>query len=65
MVDGVLTSCYADVPHDLAHLTVTPMHQLTEVMGWIFGTDFGFPVYVGTVRQLGKMILPNGQYWHY
>ena len=65
MVDGILASCYADFDHDLAHLTILPMHRFAEVMEWIFGTDFGFQVYVGTTRHLGQLMLPDGQYWSY
>ena len=36
MVDGMLASCYADFPHDLAHLIVKPMQKFADVMEWIF-----------------------------
>ena len=62
VVDETLASCYADFTHDLAHFTITPMHKFAEMMEWIFGNEFGFPVYVGTTRQLGKLILPDGQF---
>ena len=65
MADGILASCYAGFPQDLAHLTITPMQKFGEVMRLIFGDDFGFPVYVGTAKQLGKLILPDEQYWSY
>ena len=65
MVDGVLASCYADFDHDLAHITITPMQKFAEVMEWMFGSDYGFPVYVGTARQLGRLILPDKQYLNY
>ena len=65
LVDGILASCYADCHHDLAHLSITPMQKFTEVMEWIFGTDFGFPVYVVTANQLGQLMLPDGQHWSY
>ena len=59
MVDGVLASCYADFDHDMAHLTMTPMHSLSAVMEWIFGEDTGYPVYVSTLRRLGMLLLPE------
>ena len=59
MGDGILASCYSGFPHDLAGITITPMQKFGEVMGWIFGDDFGFSVYVGTAKQLGKFILPD------
>ena len=45
IVDGVLTSCYADVNHDLAHLTMAPMQRFADVLDWIFGDDTEFPIY--------------------
>ena len=65
IVDRVSASCYADFDHDLAHFIIRPMEKFTDVMEWIFGNDFGFPLYVGTARQLGQLILPDGQYWSY
>ena len=65
MVDGVLTSCYADVHHDLAHLTIITMQKFAKVMEWIIGTDFEFLVYVDTVTHVAGIILPNGQFWSY
>ena len=65
LVDGMLASCYADFDHDLAHLMITPIQKFAEIMEWIFGTDFGFSVYIDTARQLGQLMLPDGQYWNY
>ena len=65
IVDGVLASCYAEVPHDVAHLTLTPMHSLSAMMEWIFGEDTGLPVYVITLNELGSLMLPNYQFWSY
>ena len=58
IVDGVLTSCYADSNHDLAHLAMIPMQRFSEVLSWIFGEDTGFPVFVSTARLLGVILLP-------
>ena len=60
IVDGVLASCYANFHHDLAHLTMLPMQQLSEVLEWIIGNDTGYPVYVSTAGVIGRFILPNG-----
>ena len=65
MVDGVLASCYADFHHDLAHITMTPMQKFPSVMECIFGDDAGYPAYVSTWRQLGMMLLPDGNFWSY
>ena len=64
MVDGVLASCYAECPHDLAHLAIKHWQRFSLVMEWIFGNDPGYISYVGSAKQLGKLILPNGQYWN-
>ena len=61
MVDGVLASCFADFQHDLAYSIMIPMQRFSEVMDWIFGIETGFPVFVSTTRQLGKLLLPESQ----
>ena len=63
MVDGVLASCYAEYPHDVSHLTITPFQKFPVVMEWIFGNDPGLPIYVGDAKKLSTLIMPNGQYW--
>ena len=63
VVDGVLTSCFAESHHDLAYLIMQPMQQFSEVLDWIFGIDAGFPVFVSSVWQLGKLLVPESQYW--
>ena len=65
MVDGVLASCYAECPHDLSHLSITVWQKFSVVMEWIYGNDPGFLSYVASTKQLGKLILPDGQYWSY
>ena len=51
MVDDILTSCYADFPHELAHFTMMPLQRFPAVMDWIFGADAGYPVFVSTARN--------------
>ena len=65
MVDGVLTSCYADFDHDLAHFMITPIQWLSEEVEWIFGDDAGFSVYVSIGREIGILLLPYLQYFNY
>ena len=60
IVDGVLTSCYADFDHDLTHLTMTPMQSIAEALKWIFGDDTGFSIYVNIARELGIILLLSG-----
>ena len=61
LVDGVLTSCYAESYHDMAHIAMIPMQTLSAMLKWIFGDDAGYPVYVSTARQVG-ILLPNGNW---
>ena len=63
MVDRVLASCFADFHHDVAYSVMVPMQMFSEVMDWIFGVEAGFPIFVSSVRQLGKFLLPESQYW--
>ena len=65
IVDGLLASCYAEVDHDLAHLIMTPLQRFSEELMWLFGDDSGFATYVRSVRELGMMLLPDGQFWSY
>ena len=62
MVDGILASCYADIHHDLGNLFMMPTQWYTKTMNWILGYDIGFPVYVSTSGELGKMVLPDEQF---
>ena len=62
VVNGILTSCYADFDHNLGHLTMKPMQWIPMILEWIFGNDMGFPVYVSTARQLGILMLPDGYF---
>ena len=55
MVDGVLASCYADVPHDLAHLSMLPILWSLDAIDWILGYDPEFPVYVTIQKDLSNM----------
>ena len=65
IVDGILTSCYADFVHDLANLVMLPIQRFPTVVEWIFGDDIGFAVYVSTARELGLMLLPAEHFWNY
>ena len=64
MVDGVLTSCYADFHHDIAHITMMPLQMFLNILHWIFRDDTGHPVYVSTARELGLLMLPEGHFWN-
>ena len=62
MIDGVLASCYPSSNHDLAYLAMIPIQMFPTITEWIFGEDNGFQVYPVIGEQLGKWILPYGQF---
>ena len=61
VVDGVLTSCYPTVHHDLAHIVMTPMRWFPDMAEWLFGDDKGWQAYVNIAETLGNWILPSRQ----
>ena len=63
IVDGVLTSCYAECDHDLAHLTMMPLQRFADALDWIFGNDNGFSSYANIAREWGIVLLPDGHNW--
>ena len=63
IADGVLASCYADFPHDLAHAMMVPMQRFADAMKYIFGEDTGFSTFVSTARELGFVLLPSGHFF--
>ena len=65
MVEGVLTSCYASVNHELAHFAMTPFRWYPEINDWIFGEDKGFQVSVNIAIEFGKLIIPQGLFGGY
>ena len=46
VVDGVLTSCYASINHDMAHIAMSPIRWFPKVMDLIFGEKNGYTAYV-------------------
>ena len=62
VVEGVLTSCYADFHHDLAHLGLIPIQIFPVIMEWLFGDVTEF---LSVLKELGKMFFPDGQYLSY
>ena len=60
VVDGVLTSCYAIVNHDLAQIVLKPIQWYTNIMELAFGNENGVSGYVSVAQDLGKWVLPYG-----
>ena len=59
MVDGILASCYASFPdHDLAHIGVTPVRLMPEIVQMIFGEDYDLPVYLKVTVDFVRWVLP-------
>ena len=58
MVDGVLASCYPSVHHDLAHLGMTPIRWIPEIIERMFGVDHELQVYVKIANYLGGWVIP-------
>ena len=62
VVEGVLASCYADFHHDLAHLGLIPVQMFPVITECLFGDVAGFLL---VLKELGKILLPDGQYLSY
>ena len=58
IVDGIVASCYAFSDHDLAHIGMTPFQLFPEIIGWMFGGDKEFSLYVNIVKDIGGLVLP-------
>ena len=62
IVDDVLASCYADIDHDLAHISMTPIQWFNEALEWVLGYDIGFPVYVNIAKEL-RLWMTDSKFW--
>ena len=62
VVDGILASCYPFYDHDLAHIGMTPIRWIPQIMEWIFGKEKGMSVYVAVAEDVGKWILSHKQF---
>ena len=58
IVDGVLASCYPGVPHDLAHIGMTPSRWFPEIVEWFFGEDNDVQAYAIIAEVLSMWIMP-------
>ena len=61
VVDGVLASCYASIDHDMAHMGMTYMRWIPEIINCIFGNDPDLPSYLKIAQELNKWIMPFEQ----
>ena len=62
LVDGVVASCYASFDHGLAHIVMKPMQWDSNVLQNIFWEEDRFPIFIWTSKELGKWLLPTGQF---
>ena len=59
IVDGILASCYAEFPDpDLAHIGMTPMRLMSEMVQWVFGEDHELPIYAKITTDFGRWVFP-------
>ena len=58
VVNGILTSCYAFPDHHLAHIVMAPIRYFPEIIMCLFGEDINSPVYVKTIENMGRWMLP-------
>ena len=60
VVDGVLASSYSSIDHDVAHLGMTPLQWIPEIVVWVFGNDKNIPGFVMIANDLSRGVLPYG-----
>ena len=56
VVDGILTSCYASVDHDIAHIGMSPLRWFPGIMRWIFGAENERSPFVTMAKDLKKQM---------
>ena len=61
IVDGVLSSCYASVDHDLSQVGMKPLQLFPWMAKLIFGEDTGLQVFASIAGVLASTILPYEQ----
>ena len=66
IVNGVLASSYASFDHDIAHIGMTPIQWIPKIVEWLLGEDNGrLLTFVSISKEVGRWILPYGQFWKY
>ena len=60
VVDGVLTSCYAIVDHDIAQIVMKPIQWCPDVIELVFGDENGVSAYINVAKAIGIWFLPEG-----
>ena len=61
VVDGVLASCYASVPHDAAHISMAPIRYFPQLIMSIFDEENGFSGLVKIAENIHSWVTPNSQ----
>ena len=59
IVDGVLTSCYGIVDHDIVKIVMKPIQWYPGVIELVFGDENGIPVFLSIAQKFGRWILPH------
>ena len=58
IVDWVLASCYASIPHDLGHIGMTPSRWFPWIVEWFFGEDNGVQAYANIAEVFSMWVMP-------
>ena len=58
VVNGVLASYYPSSNHDVAHISMAPLHWFPDLTQLIFGDDNGMQTYVSILNDLGRWVSP-------
>ena len=59
IVDGVLTSCYGIVDHDIVQIVMKPIQWYPGVIELVFGDENGIPVFLSIAQNFGRWVLPH------
>ena len=57
IIDEVLASCYASVPHDLARVGMTPIRLVSDVTDWILDHDEKSSAYITIFQDCMEWLL--------
>ena len=60
VVNRVVSSCYATINHDLAHIGMTPVIWVPDIVQWIFGEEDGLSAFAKTIEYMKKSMVPSG-----
>ena len=59
IVDGVLTSCYGIVDHDIVQIVMKPIQWYPNIIESVFGDENGVPIFLSVAQNFGRRVLPQ------